>query len=280
MLEDLRKDMDCLLDKLLLFVARATLAGERSFARRKRRLEAIGFAIVRPVSTIMPTVLKAVVITVVFTLICLLVVGIKMGATGENQDVGVLKMLTLPSLNLVINFLVVYYFKRNYAFASEGLFGGYPIRFILSIGFLTALLTSPFRVLFDYLQYSEPRLMASLLGEVPLSIFQWVTGATVALLVQDSIWSGFKSVRIRQLMDGIVLGLAMMLAVLPLWAIDQIHPIPQMHDMELSFAGMTALTFLFGLVIGYLVVARLRQASSLFHARASIAPRAAALVPA
>ncbi len=44
MLEDLRKDMDLLLNNLLLFAARAALAGEWTLVRSKRRLGAIGFA--------------------------------------------------------------------------------------------------------------------------------------------------------------------------------------------------------------------------------------------
>jgi uncharacterized protein YjeT (DUF2065 family) len=279
MLEDLRKDMDFLLDKLLLFVARATLAGERNFVRRRRRLEAIGFTIPPKASTITSTIFKAVAITFFFTLIWFLFSGDRIVASGDQQDKVVIQTLTLPPLILVVNFLVVYHFKRYYAFASEGLFGGYPIRFILSIGFLTALGTLPFRVLFDKFLYSGPVLASALIGEVPLSIYSWAIGAIIALLVQDSMWRRFKSERLQQLMDGIAFGASMALAVAALLMIDQFGSIPQMHNWSLTFIESLGWTFTFGIVIGYLVIARLRQASSLFHARSRAAP-SGALLPA
>jgi hypothetical protein len=279
MLEDLRKDMDFLLDKLLLFVARATLAGEGSFARRRRRLEAIGFAISRKPGTITSTIFKAIAITFSFTLIWFLFCGDRIVASGDDQDGVVIQTLMLPPLILVVNFLVVYRFKRNYAFASERLFGGYPIRFILSIGFLTAVATLPFRLLFDKFLYNGPVLASALIGELPLSIYSWVIGAIVALLVQDSMWNRFKSERLQQLMDGIAFGASMAFAVGVLLVIDRFSWIPQMHNWNLDFLESLYWTFAFGLVIGYLVIARLRQASSLFHARTRVAA-SAALVPA
>ena len=49
MLEDLRKDMDFLLENLLLFVARGALgAASGTSPAGRRRLEAIGFADERP----------------------------------------------------------------------------------------------------------------------------------------------------------------------------------------------------------------------------------------
>src|SRR5260370_3623105 len=59
MLEDLRKDMDFLLDNLLLFVARAALAGEPNFAGRKRRLEGVGFTVTAPAPNLVWTVVIA-----------------------------------------------------------------------------------------------------------------------------------------------------------------------------------------------------------------------------
>jgi hypothetical protein len=288
MLEDLRKDMDFLLDKLLLFVARATLAGERNFAHRRRRLEAVGFTISRKASSITATIFKLVAITFTFTLIWLswFFLTHDLGATGEQQDTDkvLIELLTLPSVILVVNVLAVYYFKRHYAFASEGLFGGYPFRFILSVGFLTALLTLPFRCLFDSYLYNGSQLTNALICEAPMSIYSWATGAALALLVQDSMWNRFKSERMQQLMDGVAFGASMTLAVAVQWAIDQLGRMPQMHIVEnlgfkLGPGELLASTFIFGFVIGYLVIGRLRQALSLFRGRTRVAP-SAVLIPA
>src|SRR5947209_5586663 len=69
MLEDVRKDMDSLLNNLLLFAARAALAGEWSLGRSKRRLGAIGFTL-EPSS---PGIVKFVATVAAFTFVwCLL----------------------------------------------------------------------------------------------------------------------------------------------------------------------------------------------------------------
>src|SRR5260370_25485374 len=68
MLEDLRKDMDFLLDNLLLFVARAALAGEPNFTGRKRRLRSVGFAVAAPAPTMLWSTLLAAAVTVTSSL--------------------------------------------------------------------------------------------------------------------------------------------------------------------------------------------------------------------
>ena len=68
MLEDLRKDMDFLLDHLLLLTARCVLANEWTFEGRKRRLEAVGFTVTPPGSGIMWMTLAAIGLTLVTVL--------------------------------------------------------------------------------------------------------------------------------------------------------------------------------------------------------------------
>jgi hypothetical protein len=75
MLEDLRKDMDFLLDHLLLLVARCALASEWTSAGRKRRLEAIGFTVTYPTQAIVGMVLAAGAIIVATVLLWFVVTG-------------------------------------------------------------------------------------------------------------------------------------------------------------------------------------------------------------
>jgi Na+-translocating ferredoxin:NAD+ oxidoreductase RnfE subunit len=79
----------------------------------------------------------------------------------------------------------------------------------------------------------------------------------------------FKSDRIKRVMDGLTFGMGMTLALLLIWAIRKISPIPVMEAMDgFSIAamilGVFAVTFAF--VIGYLVIAPIRENSSLRHA--------------
>jgi len=258
MLEDLRKDMDFLLDNLFLFLARAALASEWSSAGYKRRLETIGFKIARPISEISQTIVGAVAITVVWTLIWFILLA---GQGLESGPLTVGRIFALSSLNLIANILVVYYCKRNFAFANEGLFGRYPIGFILTVGIFTALLMFPLRIFFDYYQYPG-QIMDRLVGDLVLSIFPWGTGAATALLVQDSIWDAFKSKRVKRIMDGVTFGACFVLLLLLLLAIHRIAPIPQLQAMPPSLIIVSSL-FGFGFVVGYLVIAPVREASSL-----------------
>lgn len=267
MLEDLRKDMDFLLDNLLLFVARATLTSGWTFARRKRRLEAIGFSVERPILSITSAVVGAVAIAVVWSIAWFALLGTR--AVAGNQDVGMMSAFCVTPLTLIGNFLLVYYFKRNYAFANEGMFGEYPYLFVLTVGLWTALLTFPVRVLFDYYQFKpQGTFGAAVVAEVALSLFPWAIGAVTAVLVQDSVWSTIKSKRVRGVLDGVVFGAGMVLVVLLLWMINLVEPMPQLEKMSamswLEFIfGFFGASLGFGFVIGYFVMARIREASSL-----------------
>jgi hypothetical protein len=258
MLEDLRKDMDFLLDNLFLFIARAALASEWSSGAYKRRLETIGFKIARPIPGITQTIISAVTVTLVWGLIWLIPVA----AQGlDSKPAAIARVFILPSLNLTLNFLVVYYCKRKFAFANEVSLGRFPIGFILTVGIFSALLMFPFRAVFDYFQFPE-QFMHVLVRGLPLSIFPWGTGAVTALLVQNSIWDAFKSEQMKRIMDGVTFGACFVLLILLLLSIHRIAPIPQMQQ-SLSPLWMIVSSFGFGFVIGYLVIARVREASSL-----------------
>src|SRR5262249_11831366 len=115
-IEDLRKDIDLLLDHILLFVVRGVLSNEWSFAHRRQKLESMGFKITQPPPRVVPSVLIVVVILAACSLAWFSIVGT---ATEGNEKVAVWKILVIQTLNIVVNFSIVYYLKQRYAFANE-----------------------------------------------------------------------------------------------------------------------------------------------------------------
>ncbi|OAF15612.1 hypothetical protein AYJ54_40365 [Bradyrhizobium centrolobii] len=265
MLEDLRKDMDSLLNNLLLFATRAALAGEWTLARSKRRLGAIGFAL----DSTSPGILKFVAIVAAFTsgwcLLWLLGSGKIVHLPGD-QSAGVLRTLLTTPLQFIMNFWLVYYFKRHYAFANENIFGRLPVGFILSVGLVSALIFFPVQATFDFYQFPDRPFGDVVLHELPLLIFPWGIGAMTALLVQDSTW-GRRSRQTRQLRDGLVFGGGM---TVMLWMLLAIHHVVHMPVMEIvnGVSGWTFTlsfvlpTFAFGFIIGYAMIGRLREAAA------------------
>ncbi|MEK9281527.1 hypothetical protein MTR72_18195 [Bradyrhizobium sp. ISRA442] len=265
MLEDLRKDMDSLLNNLLLFATRAALAGEWTLADSKRRLGAIGFTL-DPSS---PGILKFVAIVAAFTsgwcLLWLLGSGKIVHLPGD-QTVGMLRTLLTTPLQFIVNFSLVYHFKRHYAFANESIFGRLPVGFILSIGVVSALIVFPVQATFDLYQFPERSFGDVVLHELPLLIFPWGIGAMTALLVQDSTW-GRRSRQTRRIRDGLVFGAGM---TVMLWMLLTIHQFVHMPVMEIvdSVAGWRFMasfvlpTFAFGFIVGYAMIGRLREAAA------------------
>src|SRR5262249_2062855 len=152
MMEDLRKDIDLFLEALLLFVARGVLANEWTFSRRRQRLEAMGFTILQPPPGIAFSMLIVVMILLAGSLTWFVLIGFP---TEQSKAFRLFKGLTTGSLVILCNFPLVYYLKKRYAFANVGIFGGMPILFILSIGFVAALLLIPVRGMFDYFLYRD-----------------------------------------------------------------------------------------------------------------------------
>lgn len=274
MLEDLRKDMDFLLDNLLLFVARSALSGEGSSSGRKRRLEAIGFTLNTPPSNVMWWVVATVVaVTVGSSLMWLYVLkGYHSPGDGEfGPEFGTMRIFVVSSMNLIVSFWLVDYLKRHYAFANEGMFSQVPTGFIVFAGLCSALLIFPVQAYFDYNQFHDRNFVRVVAGDLPLLLMPWSIAAMTALLVQDSTWRNFKSGRIKRVMDGVTFGTGMTLALLLIWSIHKISPVPVMEAMDgFSMAAMVlgvfAVTFAFGFVIGYLVIAPIRENSSLRRA--------------
>jgi hypothetical protein len=269
MLEDLRKDMDFLLENLLLFMARGALASEWNFAGRRRRLGAIGFAVQRPARSIVQTVSLVAFVSLAWSLLWFVFMGEYFIGQGSIE---ITRVFVLPSLNLVVNFLLVAHFKSRYAFANEGLFGGLPIPFIATIGLVTAALMLPVRALFDYLQLQQQQqlgnvpgdlLLQTVLHNLPLSLFPWVTGGVIALLLQKSIWSG-KSELHKRLLDGAIFGAAMMAVMSVLCLLDAYgFRIPAMDALDKwesgSLVSAYGLTFGFGFVVAFLAIDSLRE---------------------
>jgi hypothetical protein len=271
MLEDLRKDMDFMLDNLLLFLARSVLSSERNSAGRRRKLEAIGFTVDRPAPSIRPAAWTVALITCAWAMVWFVLMGDQLPLNGDGR-VAITRMLVLPSLNLMLNFWLVTYFKRHYAFANEGLFGGLPVLFILSVGLPTAALMFPVRAVFDYLQlhpyvhggvtWTFPEL---LLHSLPLSLFPWATGVVTALLAQSSVWGKDRPTILKRVLDGVVFGASMVVTIMALRLVHSLIFIPQMvrsNGALLDAATVYALTFAFGFAVGFLVMARVREGSA------------------
>jgi hypothetical protein len=270
MLEDLRKDMDFLLDHLLLLTARCALASEWSFAGRKRKLEAAGFTVTPPTHEIMWMALAAVGLSLATVLIWFGTIKNPSSLIAGVPAVGVTRSFVMSPLNIIASILIVYHLKRNYAFANEGVFGGLPFKFILSIGILSALLMFPVQAVFDYYQFPGDYVDV-LVSELPVLLYMWVTGSVIALLVQDSMWSSFGSLRAKRNMDGIVFGAAWVFAIALLFAINKVSPIPIMENMakaDFYIVGIIfGFSFVAGFVLGFCLIASVRQAASLRFAR-------------
>ncbi len=273
MLEDLRKDMDSLLGNLLLFAARGALAGEWTLARGKRRLGAIGFTLDPASPGIFKFVGGVAAFTFVWSLSWLLLSGKLVQIPGE-QAVGMLRTLLVTPLYFIVNFWLVYHVKRQYAFANETIFGRMPVGFILTVGLCSALIFLPVQAAFDVYQFPQRPHLDVVLRELPLLIFPWGIGAMTALLVQDSTW-GPRSRQTRQIRDGLVFGGGM---TVMLWMLVVIHGIVGMPVMEIAdrvtgwafVVSFVVPTFLFGFIIGYAMIGRLREAASRSAVRRSV----------
>ncbi|MGX4806725.1 hypothetical protein [Bradyrhizobium guangdongense] len=265
MLEDLRKDMDSLLNNLLLFAARAALAGEWTLARSQRRLGAIGFTLEPPPAGIGKFVMTVAAFTFGWCLLWLLGSGKIIHVPGD-QAAGMLRTLVTTPLQFILNFWLVYYFKRYYGFANETIFGRLPVGFILSIGLCSALVFFPIQATFDVYQFPDRSYPDVVLRDLPLLIFPWGIGAMTALLVQDSTW-GRRSRKTRRMRDGLVFGAGMTVMLWLLLAIHQFISMPVMEIVDRVSGGAFLLsfvlpTFAFGFIIGYAMIGRLREAAA------------------
>src|SRR6516162_3710960 len=264
MMEDLRKDIDLFLDRLLLFVVRGVLSNEWNFFRRRRQLEAIGFKIVQPPPSIVPSVLVAVVILIVCSLIWFSIIGV---STIGSAAIAVPKILVVSSLNVLCNFLLVYHFKRRYAFANPGIFGDMPIMFILTVGFAAILLIAPVRVTFEYFelraehQGSISTFMLLSRNNLIFALMPWVTGAITALLAQDSMWGTISSERQKRVLDGLVFGTSWAAVFLVIWATNRWGFHVGMMDKVPIAIGLP-FTFGVGFLLGFFVLSKIRDGSS------------------
>jgi len=205
-----------------------------------------------------------VVVTVAWSLIWLIVLRGKIDIPG---GFGVARTLTVTPAEFIVSFWLVHHLKRHYAFANEGIFGQAPIGFILSAGLLVVLPILPLQAYFDYNQFPDRNFMHVVVGDLPVLLFPWSIGTMTAVLVQDSMWSGYKSRRMKRVLDGVVFGAGMVLAVLLISAIHRVSDIPVMELLNrastaVMVLGVFVCTFAFGFVIGYLVIARIREISS------------------
>ena len=261
MMEDLRKDIDLFLDFVLLFVARGVLSNEWSSFRRQRELAILGFTIGQGAPSVAAPVFGAVAILIPCSIIWFTAIATDSGA------ILMLKAITISSLNVAMNFVIVYYLKRKFAFANEGIFGGIPLVFILSVGLFAAVILVPICAIYDYyILWNEHEGSITQFGRLVvhslvLCLFPWVTGATTALLVQDSMWGRISSSLRKRVLDGVVFGCAWATSVLIIWAINNWwFSVP---GFSVPIVVGLAFTAIVGFLLGMFVVNNLRESSSL-----------------
>jgi hypothetical protein len=199
------------------------------------------------------------------------------GKISGDIEVGALRSFIMSPLNIVLNIFIVYHLKRNFAFANEGLFGGLPIRFILSVGFVTVLLIFPVQAVFDFYEFRRELgkyggYLHVVVYDLPLLLYIWTTGAMTALLVQDSIWKEFVSEGAKRVMDGIAYGASMLFSIAALFAIDAVFPIPMLAKMPPlgsfeSIFGIFVFSFISFFILGFLLMVGVRKATSLRFVR-------------
>jgi len=265
MLEDLRKDMDALLNNLFLFAARAAFAGEWTSARSRRRLGGIGFTL----EPDPPGIVKFVAVVAGFAFVWCLAWLIGSGRIVHmpgDPDVAMLRTLVTTPLYLIINFSLVYHLKRQYAFANESIFGGVPVAFILMVGLVSAPIFCIIQAAFDVYQFPDRPRFDVIWHDLPLLVFPWGIAAMAALLVQDSTWSNRSRIT-RRMRDGLVFGGGMTTMLWVLMAIHLVSPMPVMevvdHVPAWSFLwSFIVPTFAFGFIIGYALIAWLREAAA------------------
>jgi hypothetical protein len=162
---------------------------------------------------------------------------------------------------------VVYALKRQYAFANESIFGRLPFGFILAMGLGSMVIFGVLQAAFDYFQFPHRPFLEVMLRDLPLVIFPGAIGALTALLVQDSMWGRSASAQSKRIRDGLAFGMVMTVMLGVLLAIHQIVHMPVMEIVD-GVTGWTFIvsfvlpTFLFGLIIGYAMIGRLREAAA------------------
>jgi hypothetical protein len=133
---------------------------------------------------------------------------------------------------------------------------------------VAALLILPVRTAFEYFQFWElhnnsiSAFIRLSLHSLPFALIPWVTGAMTALLAQDSMWSTIKSRRQRRLLDGLIFGGGQAGSVLALWTVHRfMFSIEGMN--RISIENVLPVSFAIGFLMGFLVLAAIREGSSL-----------------
>jgi len=261
-MEDLRKDIDFFLDVLLLFVARGVLANEWTFANRRQKLEAIGFTMVQPPTSIVPSVISRAMVVVTCSALWFAVVGFP----GTGVVAG--KMVVTSIVNVVLNFALVFHFKRRFAFANADMFGKMPIAFIATVGLTTSMVEILIRGLFEYFELqgahhgSIPSFLMLSLESLSWSLFPWGTGAVTAFLAQDTVWGAISMRWKKRVLDGVVYGGSWVAMMLICWALYRLGvPFRGMERVPLGLGVLFSAGL--GFLLGYLAIAKIREGSSL-----------------
>jgi hypothetical protein len=203
---DLREDVAFFWRNTCLFVAHGVLAVSATAGGRRRRLEAIGFAL--------PTknrhtsrVLAWAFVTYVVIFVAFRVVPLLLDQSHESRQQiwsGLVRAVMIATVQ-VVSMMVAILPKFRFGFANEDLHGRVSLSFVLGAGLTAALVAVPIQLWFNLLIYPTPtRAVGSFATSYPWLLMPFATAATFAYLVQDSRWSSLASRARRRLADGLV----------------------------------------------------------------------------
>jgi hypothetical protein len=259
--EDLRKELDLILDNMLLFVSRGVLSKEATFNRRRRALEQMGFDIETGISSVLSAVIFVVAVVTVCSWLWLVAFGVSI--TG-NKDVGSAKILTIGALNLLLNVIFIQYSKRNFAFANLDIKGQRPWNFIFTIALVPTMIIAFVRVGFEYFQFmgevnSVTEFLSRITHSLPWSLNVWATGTSIALLSIETTWERVQSTWGRRILDGLVLGATWVGVLLLVFILNWHFRVEGLPPASLQVVIPT--TLVFGFLIGFSIISGLRNTS-------------------
>jgi hypothetical protein len=122
-------------------------------------------------------------------------------------------------------------------------------------------------IAFEYFQFwdehkGEPSAAVALLWpDLVWWLFFWITGAMTALLAQDSVWHTARSQQEKRALDGLAFGVGWGVIVSVVWFIN--GWVIRVRDFDFPFLSGLAVTCFVGFLIGFFVIHKIRDGSSL-----------------
>jgi hypothetical protein len=254
---DLREDVAFFWRNTCLFVAHGVLAVSVTAGGRRRRLEAIGFALPSK-NRHTSRVLAWAFVTYVTIFVAFRVVPLLLDESHESRQQiwsGLVRAVMIATVQ-VVSMMVAILPKFRFGFANEDLHGRVSLSFVLGAGLTAALVAVPIQLWFNLLIYPTPtRAVGSFATSYPWLLMPFVTAATFAYLVQDSRWSSLASRARRRLADGLVFAAATVSATLAThWMLQHLEA-----NSGRALLPRIAVAVAIGLAIGAMVPAECRR---------------------